>query len=323
MTRRHLVLLVQLLFVAAVVGYAGRALVEQWGAMQRHAASLDPSWGLVALSGLLVLAAYALLIATWRAMLGAWDASIPFGEAARIWFVSNLGKYIPGKVWQIAAMGAMAQRQGVTAVAAAGSAVVVNLANIVSGFAIVLVTGAGVLRVSHPSGPRIAAVLVVLVLSGLLALPVLLPPLARLGARLLRREIAVPRIPARAIWLATLGTALAWATYGVAFQLLAVALDLAPSAASTGATPGYIAVYTISYLIGYLSLVTPGGIVVRETMLVEGLIALGLAGAPAGWLLAVASRLWLTVLEIAPGMLFLARDALRRPSSLPHDGTPH
>lgn len=323
MNKRRFVLLVQILFVAAVVGYAGHALTDQWGAMREHAASLSPRWGLVALSGVLVLAAYALLVATWRGMLGTWGATLPFGEAARIWFVSNLGKYIPGKVWQIAAMGAMAQQQGVSPVAAAGSALVVNLANIVSGFAIVLLTGAGVLRVSNPSGARVASVVVVLVLVALLALPVLLPPLARLAGRVLGRELAVPRIPARAIWLATLGTAISWVIYGVAFQLLAAALDAAPSARSTGAAPGYIAVYTVSYLIGYLSLVAPGGIVVRETMLVEGLLALGLADAPAGWLLAVASRLWLTVLEIAPGMLFLARGSLRRPSTLPDDGTPH
>ena len=136
----------------------------------------------------------------------------------------------------------------------------------------------------------------------------------------LRREFEVPRIPPRAIWLATLGTAVAWVLYGLAFHLLAIALGVARTTGSTGEWTGYVAVYTSSYLVGYLSLLTPGGIVVRETMLVEGLVALGLTAEPAGWLLALASRLWLTVLEIAPGMLFLARGSLRRPSSLPNDG---
>ena len=321
MTRRAILVLLRVAFVAAVLAYATNAIVGQWGALRAHAAALEPRWGLVALSGAIVLAAYALLVATWRAMLGAWGASLPLADAAEIWFVSNLGKYIPGKVWQIAAMGAMAQRRGVSPVAAAGSALLVNLANIVSGFAVVLVTGAGVLRLSHPQGARIAVVLVLLVLAGLLALPVLMPALARVAGSILRRPLELPRIPPRAIWLATLGTGAAWVIYGVAFQLLALALGAAPSAASTGAAPGYVAAYTSSYLIGYLSLVTPGGIVVRETMLVEGLAALGLAAAPAGWLLAIASRLWLTVLEIAPGLLFLARGGLRRPSELPNDGT--
>jgi hypothetical protein len=319
--RRPVLLALQLLFVVAVVGYAARALAEQWGALERYAAELDPAWSLVLLSGLVVLVAYALLVAMWRAMLAGWGAPLRFVDAAHVWFVSNLGKYVPGKVWQIAAMGAMARARGVSPVAAAGSAVVVNLANIVSGFAVVLLTGAGVLGASHPSGPRVAAVLVALVLAGLLALPVLLPALARIAARVLRRELEFPRIPARAIWLATFGTALAWILYGAAFHLLAIALGVAPAAGSTGEWPGYVAVYTSSYLIGYLSLLTPGGIVVRETMLVEGLVALGLAAEPAGWLLAFASRLWLTVLEIAPGMLFLARGGLRRSSSLPNDGT--
>jgi hypothetical protein len=320
--RRTILTALQLLFVALVVGYAANALVGQWDDLRRHASALRFRPSLVGASGLVVLAAYALLVQTWRGMLRSWGGSLPFGDAAHIWFVSNLGKYIPGKVWQIAAMGAMAQRRGVSPVAATGSAIVVNLANIVSGFAIVLLTGAEVLRASHPSGPRVAALVVVLVLAALLALPLLLPTLARLAGRLARRELAPPTMPARAIWLATVGTAVAWLLYGVAFHLLALALDIAPAARSTGEWAGYVAVYTSSYLIGYLSLLTPGGIVVRETMLVEGLAVLGLATEPAGWLLAFASRLWLMVLEIAPGMLFLARGTLRRPSSLPNDGTP-
>jgi hypothetical protein len=46
----------------------------------------------------------------------------------------------------------------------------------------------------------------------------------------------------------------------------------------------------------------------------ESLRALGLAGPGEAWLLAITSRLWLTVLELVPGLLFLARDAARRPS---------
>lgn len=323
MSARRVWWIVQTLFVVAVVVYGAVAIADNWIALRGRAATLDPRWSFVLLASVLVLGAYALLIATWRGMLAAWGASLPFGEAARIWFVSNLGKYIPGKVWQIAAMGAMAQQRGVSPVAAAGSALVVNLANIVSGFGIVLVTGAGVLRISNPAGSYIAMAIVATALAGLLALPVLLPLLMRLAGRAIGRDVAAPAIPARAVWLATLGTGLSWVIYGLAFQLLAVALDAVPSASSTGAVPGFIAVYTASYLIGYLSLVAPGGIVVRETMLVEGLLALGLAHAPAGWLLAVASRLWLTVLEVAPGLLFLVRGSLRRPTTLPDDGTSH
>ena len=47
-----------------------------------------------------------------------WSAA----SAARIWTVSNLGKYLPGKVWAIAGMALMARQAGVSPAAATGSA---------------------------------------------------------------------------------------------------------------------------------------------------------------------------------------------------------
>src|SRR4029079_11729625 len=79
----------------------------------------------------------------WRVMSRVLSESPPFSPAARIWFVSNLGKYVPGKVWQIAAMGALAQRNGVSATAAIGSSLLVNLVSVLAGFAVIAVTAAG------------------------------------------------------------------------------------------------------------------------------------------------------------------------------------
>ena len=60
---------------------------------------------------------------------------------------------------------------------------------------------------------------------------------------------------------------------------------------------------------------------VREGAMIAGLTGLGLATAPQATVLAVASRLWLTVLEIAPGLLFLARDAALRSPRQSSDAT--
>jgi hypothetical protein len=50
---------------------------------------------------------------------------------------------------------------------------------------------------------------------------------------------------------------------------------------------------------------------------------LGLATVADAILLAALSRLWLTILEIVPGLLFLARDGVRpRPSPTIDDGSP-
>jgi hypothetical protein len=291
-----------------VLVLAGRALAHQWGAVRASAAAVRPGWLLVGASALPVLAAYAILVETWRSTLRAWSSGLSFLQAARITFVSNLGKYLPGKVWQIAAMGVMAKQQGVSPVAATSSSLLVNAANVLSGFALVLVTGARVLDLSARSGRAIAVGLVAAAALGLAALPLVVPRLAALAARATGRSFGVPTVPPRAIAVATAGTAAAWVLYGVGFRWFALAM----LGAAPGSAAAWIAAYTVSYLVGYLAVFAPGGIGVRETMLVASLAGLGLTTQAEAWVVAVASRLWLTVLEVTPGVLFLTRDALSR-----------
>jgi hypothetical protein len=251
----------------------------------------------------LVLASYIVLIQTWRVTLHVWQASLPFGAAARIWFVSNLGRYIPGKIWQISAMGIMTHRQGVSAVAATSSSILVNLINIVSGCLVVFATGAGVLDVAAPSGPGAAVGLIVLVLVVLLFLPAIVSWLVRRAEGVTGRELAVPAsLGARTVLVVIAETALAWLLYGLAFQIFAIGVL---GSAIHGNSAEYIAAYTASYLVGYLTLIAPGGIGVREAMLVIALAATGVTTQPNAWILALSSRVWLTMLEILPGVLFL------------------
>lgn len=241
-------------------------------------------------------------------MLRGWRAELPFLEATRIWFISNLGRYLPGKVWQIAALAVMARERGVSPVAATGASLLVNLTNVLSGFVVVLLAGAPLIALSSTHGVAYAVIITMVLTAGLLLLPVGLPLLARLAGRLTNRVIDLPAIPARNIWVAASGTAVAWVLYGLAFQLLV----MGTLSNAAGNSTAYIAVFTSSYLVGYLALIAPGGIGVRETMLVAGMSALGLATEPQAWLVALVSRLWLTVLEVLPGVLFIARDGIRR-----------
>ena len=75
---------------------------------------------------------------------------------------------------------------------------------------------------------------------------------------------------------------------------------------AAGATSSYIAIYAASYIIGFLALFSPGGVVVRESALVAGMVRLGLASQPDAFAVAVASRLWLTVVELLPGFVYMA-----------------
>ena len=86
---------------------------------------------------------YALLIVAWRMMLAGWGQRLDGWAAARIWTVSSLGKYLPGKVWAVAGMALMAQRAGIAPWAATGSAVVLQVLAIGTGAAVAGLTGRG------------------------------------------------------------------------------------------------------------------------------------------------------------------------------------
>lgn len=300
--------------------YAGSRLADQWTEAEGALRQLTPRPLPILAATLLVLATYALLVQLWRLVLVRWGARLAFVDAVHVWSVANLGRWVPGRVAQVAAMAYMSQARGVSGTAAAGSALLNTLLNIAAGTLVALAAGGRLLDRMRPGASSAALALVGAALVGMLLLPWLLPRAVALAARLLRRPgIRAPAIPPAAIWWTAAGNVVAWLLYGAAFQLF----TLGVLGEASGALSAYVAVYTASYIIGYLVVVMPGGLVARELALGLGMVAFGLATEPQAALVAVTSRLWLTVLEVVPGLLFLARSAARRRSPLTPGDAPH
>ncbi len=303
LTRRNLFKVAQWIFAAAVLFFAGRSLAGQWSKVESRLTHIQFGWEWILAATALVLVTYALLIEGWRRVLEAWDSHLPFNVAARIWFLSNLGKYVPGNIWSLTAMGVMAKKRGLSAIAAAGSSVIMQTVSLATGTAIVLVTGAKLL-----GQPLLVGVAVLLLVALLLSAPRFLPPLARWVGSLIGRDIAPPTVPATSIWTAAVASALSWLFYGVAFQLFVRGL--------LGAAPGelssYIAVYTAAYILGFISPIAPAGLGVREFTLAAFMVQLGLANEADAALVAIAARLWLTIVELVPSGLYIASGAKRK-----------
>ncbi|HEU5039642.1 MAG TPA: lysylphosphatidylglycerol synthase domain-containing protein [Gemmatimonadales bacterium] len=281
----------------AILWFAGRSLLRNWHELgaQPLAWRVDPVRLLLA--ALLVWAMYALLIASWRVMLTAWGERLDGWTAARIWTVSNLGKYLPGKVWAIAGMAIMAKQEGVAPAAATGSAVVLQAVSIGSGAAVAALTGAAALERARPGALAALWLIVAAAVAGVALL--LWPPVLRRLLRFAVPDAAAVTPPLPAVLYGTLANVVAWVGYGLALWLLA--RGLLPSAPL--GVRGAIAVFTASYLAGFLALVAPGGLGVREglfILMLQGSIGLGAATA-----LALASRVLLTVTELGAAVPFL------------------
>jgi hypothetical protein len=261
---------------------------------------------MVAASGVVFLTAHATLVVTWRAMLSCWDARLPFWTAARIWSVSNLGRYLPGKVWQIGAMGAMARQVSVSPVAASGSALLGTLVNILAGFVVSVASGRALLDRAAAGNGTLATIIVVIAVGALALAPLALPRLAPLVARAIGRPVQAT-LPARAVVYAMIGNLIAWLLYGAAFELFVIGL----LGSAVGTYSAYLATYTISYVIGYIVLFAPAGIGVREGAMLQMLQLAALASHPQATLVTIGSRVWLTLLEVMPALFFWMYHAAR------------
>lgn len=256
-----------------------------------------PRWGWLTASCLVLAGGYVASGWIWGRMvrdLG--GPGLSAGRAVRIYMVANLGRYVPGKLWQIAGLALLARREGVppavaTVAAVVGQAVGLAAATLIGALSVLRsdAGASGVLTWSVLGG---AAIVV-----SALTIPALFRPLMRLWLRMV-----APHSPDDAPvgtleglrWL-TLYT-LNWAAYALAFWLLVRGLSLEGELFVVG--PAFAA----AYVFGYAALFAPAGLGVREASLIVLLApTLGPAGAA---LAAAAGRVWSTAVEVIPAGAF-------------------
>lgn len=299
--------------------FAGRTIVRQWREFAGQPLVVHPEWWWLVASAAVTFATYGVLVQTWRAILNAWSAELPFWSAARIWTISNLGRYVPGMIWQIGAMGALSSQEGVSPTAAAGSAILSTVVNIAAGIAVAMIAGWSTLDVLSQGHQSLGLVLLGVVAAGLAVLPFAMPRVLRLGERVIGRPLPVATLPPRAVLYAIVGNVVSWVLYGLAFEWFVRGL----LGVSAGSFTNYVAVWAACYVIGYFFIFLPSGLGPRDAALVIALPALHLTTPPQALLVTVASRLWLTILEIVPGLVFLLvyrRSRIDRQSPRPTAG---
>ena len=266
------------------------ALRDQWPQAREAARAVGPGAAAGSLAAVLVgLLASALC---WRALLA--DLGTPLGRRAAlgVFFLGQLGKYVPGSVFAVAAQMELGRTHGAprSRVATAG---LLFLGVLVAS---ALLVAAAVLPVSGPASlsSSSGAWLLVLLPFGLAALaPPVLTRLVALLLRVLRRDPLERPLSARGVG-AALGWALVvWAAYGLHLWLLVRTQDPGPALLlSTGA-------YALAWTAGLLVVAAPAGAGVREVALVAALAPVLDRGSALA--VAVLSRLLMTLGDLVWG----------------------
>jgi hypothetical protein len=273
--------------LAVVAVFFAVALTARW----REVISLkwQPRPAVFALACALLAVSYALVAGVWGFALHR-AAGTPVRAGARIWFLSNLARYVPGNVWSFVGAVELARREGVArpvtlAVMAYTQVLSVGVA-LLAGLPVLLAEWARLGR------PALLGAVAVAVVAGVAA--AFRRQLLALARRRLPGLGGADLVPAPGtVALLVVGYAAYWAVTGLAFAaLVASAYRLSP-----GDVPLVVAAFAAAYAVGFLSLLTPAGLGVREGVLVVALSPV----LPAGPALVVAlvSRVWMMVAELA------------------------
>jgi hypothetical protein len=276
-------------FMAAVVVALAFFLWQQRADVAEALASISP--GLVLASLVLALGGSALPGLVWRDLLASQGYGTGRIGGLRVFFIAQLGKYLPGGIWALVAQVGMARDLKVPGRQAATATFLV-------------------LALSLISAVLVAGVVLPLAIPGLLqeywwvflAVPVLvvllLPPVVAwwsgLAFRLLRRPVE----PVRLSWglLVRLAAMLvvSWVLLGLHFGALVQGLgaDVAdPWLLSVG-------IFPLAWVAGFLVIIAPAGAGVRE-----GALVLGFSGALDGGAVLTVALLSRVILVLADVVL--------------------
>lgn len=255
--------LVKVLFAAVLVGALVFALVDQGDVVRRDLASLSTGTVLGAFSALLV--GLLLSMLSWRAVLAELGSPLPVPVASRIFFVGQIGKYLPGSVWPLLTQAQMGTSAGVPrSRMLTGGLVSLGLSTATGLLTGLLVAGTLLSQQGRAYLVGLGLVLPV-ALAGLH--PAVLNRLLATGLRLMRRPALERELSARGIARAASLLLGCWCAFGVQAWLLADALG----AGGVRALPLAIGAFALASTLGLLFVVAPAGAGVREAVLVLGL----------------------------------------------------
>jgi len=272
-----------------------------WRNREDFAAALgDMSpWSLL-LAGGAALAAGIVPMLGWRVLMADLGSKLPLGAAGRIYFVGQLGKYIPGSVWTVLAQVELAREYRVP-VRRSGS---VALLSLITALFSALLVGALALPFSTPA-LRDEYWWIVLLLPPMLVLlhPAVVNRWSVLLFRLLRRPADPGRLHGGAVAQSVGWMVLAWVLYGV--HLYWLGADTAEGDVGPGTLAQCLGVFAVGWVVGFLLVVLPAGAGARELIIVVGLASV----LPSGAALAVAlvSRVLLTAVDLLLAVLAIAR----------------
>lgn len=269
--------LAKVLLAAAILVSVGWQFARDLSRPELHDLTWRPGW--LVLSAVLYLCFIGTSCWFWRRLLKIYGPPPSPWATARAYYVSQLGKYVPGKAWALLVRGALVQRPGTGLGVAILTSFYEVLTTMTSGALVAIVVLALVGRRPHSTEVDLPAppVLIALGLFGICAVPLVPTLFNRVMVRLVKDLPVVEGMPTPRIGLATLlqgvgAISCGWCLLGISVWAgLAAVLPESPTL-DVAVWLRCVGAIGLAYVAGFVILVAPSGLGVREFLL-RGLLA--------------------------------------------------
>ena len=281
----------QAVFVLAVFGFLGGMVWENWNQVKE--ANFTVRILPLVFSTLIFAFSYFIQLWAWHLITLKLGIALPFKETLESWFYSQMGKYLPGKIWLLLSRFYLYDAKGKSKKAIT-VALYFETVMMITAAALLFLASLFFLKEVRLPFPGEGAFLLVpiLALAFLCLHPWVLQKIFnRVLTGLKKEPLSLSLSYAQVLWI--LGICFAsWVVGGIGFSLF---VDSVFPVASRY-FPFLTGALAVSSIAGLLALFAPGGLGVREGVLVF-LLSLMMPGAVAA-ILSVLTRLWMTFIEI-------------------------
>jgi uncharacterized membrane protein YbhN (UPF0104 family) len=285
----------RVLLVLLALGFCAYSLFSQWD--ETADAFRQMSWPTIAGSYAAGLAGLFVWMLGWRAFLAGLGSPLPVRTAFRISNISQLGKYVPGKVWALVTQIEMTREHKVPGLRSFSSTMLAVATTCACGLAVAAVT---LPLTSEAARERYWWLFLLAPLMLACLHPRIVTWFLDTALKLMRRPPL--EHPVSLSWtLVALGwTVAGWTLFGVHIWLLCLAVG------GDGAGLAFQAAgaYALAFVVGLLVFIAPNGLGAREAILVMVLGPVLPAGGPI--VVALASRVLTTLADLTgAGIAFL------------------
>ncbi len=290
MTRKRLLDVIRIVVALLVTVAVGIAVYRNWNDVTTHLSEISGA----SLAGAFVLGLLAPVFTQlgWRVLLADLGTRLPLPAGASVFFVGQLGKYLPGSVWSVVAQADMGSRLGVPRRRMGVAGLLSILLSVLTG-AIVGIPALPLLVARSGEVGSLWWFAPALVLLLLLWPRLLNWGIARL-LKLLRRDPLEHSLTAPAIALTSVWYALAWLSAGLSILTLAHALT--PGTPVRDLVVTSVCGFALASAIGMFSVFVPAGVGVRDGVL--ALLLGALMPFPAAIAVVVVSRFFTVVADV-------------------------